>query len=69
MCCKEIDYNGRKIKYKVFEYHIPEGWHEYVEDTAGSVTDEIFVKPTDGYALDKDIRNSARETTYALALV
>ncbi|MBQ3346593.1 MAG: hypothetical protein IJQ08_06030 [Synergistaceae bacterium] len=49
---EEIDYNGRKIKYKVFDYDTPEGWHEYVENTFGSVDDETFVRPPDGYAID-----------------
>ena len=52
---KEIDYKGRKIKYKVFDYHTPEGWKEYVENTFGSVTDETFVEPPDGYALDDKV--------------
>ena len=52
---KEIDYNGRKIKYKVFDYHTREGWHEYVKATAGSVTDETFVAPPDGYARDEEV--------------
>lgn len=51
---KEIDYNGRKIRYKVFDYDTPEGWHEYVENTYGSVDDETFVAPPDGYARDED---------------
>ena len=44
---KEIDYNGRKIRYKVFDYHTREGWHEYVEAIAGSVDDETFIAPAD----------------------
>ena len=44
---EEIDYNGRKIKYKVFDYDTPEGWHEYIEATSGSIDDETFVVPAD----------------------
>ena len=52
---KEIDYNGRKIRYKVFDYHTPEGWHEYVENTFGAVTDDTFVRPPDGYVRDEEV--------------
>lgn len=51
---KEIDYNGRKLMIKVFDYHTREGWHEYVENTFGSVDDETFVRPPDGYARDEE---------------
>ncbi len=51
---EEIDYNGRKIRYKVFDYHTREGWHEYVQNTFGSVDDETFVRPPDGYTLDEE---------------
>ena len=51
---KEVDYNGRKLKIKVFNYHTPEGWKEFVRSTAGSVTDKTFVAPPDGYVGDKD---------------
>ncbi len=51
---EEVDYNGRKLMIKVFEYHTPEGWREYVENTAGSVDDETFVRPPDGYARDEE---------------
>ena len=44
---KEIDYGGEKLRIKVFDYDTPEGWREYVENTAGSVTDETFVAPDD----------------------
>ena len=53
---KEIDYGGEKFKIKVFDYHTPEGWNEYVKATAGSVTDETFVEPPDGYARDEEVR-------------
>ena len=51
---KEVDYNGEKLMVKVFDYHTPEGWHEYVMNTYGSVDDETFVAPPDGYARDED---------------
>lgn len=51
---EEVDYNGRKLMIKVFDYHTPEGWREYVENTAGSVDDETFVRPPDGYAREED---------------
>ncbi len=54
---EEIDYNGRKLKIKVFDYDTPEGWNEYVRATAGSITDETFVRPADGYALDMEEAN------------
>ena len=44
---EEIDYGGEKIRVKVFDYHTPEGWHEYVMNTYGSVDDETFVAPAD----------------------
>ncbi len=44
---EEIDYGGEKIRVKVFDYHTPEGWHEYVMNTAGSVDDETFAAPAD----------------------
>ena len=47
MYYKEVDSNGRKLKIKVFDYHTPEGWREYVNATYGSVTDETFVAPAD----------------------
>lgn len=31
----------------MFDYHTPEGWHEYVMNTAGSVDDETFAAPAD----------------------
>ncbi len=46
---EEVDYNGRKLKIKVFDYDTPEGWHEYVENTYGSIQDETFVRPVDFY--------------------
>ena len=49
---EEMDYNGKKLKIKVFDYDTPEGWHEYVQHTYGAVNDETFVRPVDGYALD-----------------
>ena len=52
---KEIEFDGRKIRYKVFDYHTPEGWHEYVENTFGSVDDDSFVAPPDGYARDEEV--------------
>ncbi|MBR0150065.1 MAG: hypothetical protein IJP89_01745 [Synergistaceae bacterium] len=52
---EEVDYGGEKIKIKVFDYHTPEGWHEYVMNTAGSVHDETFVAPPDGYMRDEDV--------------
>ncbi|MBQ7732596.1 MAG: hypothetical protein IJT58_01080 [Synergistaceae bacterium] len=52
---KEVDYNGRKLKIKVFDYHTPEGWNEFVRSTAGSVNDETFVAPPDGYEIDENI--------------
>lgn len=52
---KEVDYDGEKIRFKVFDYDTPEGWHEYVENTYGSVDDETFVRPPDGYARDEDL--------------
>mgnify|MGYP006916075122 FL=1 len=55
---KEIEFDGRKIRYKVFDYHTPEGWHEYVKATAGSVDDDSFVRPPDGYARDEDLKLS-----------
>lgn len=51
---EEVDYNGRKLMIKVFDYHTPEGWREYVENTACSVDDETFVRPPDGYAREED---------------
>ena len=51
---EEMDYNGRKLKIKVFDYDTPEGWHEYVQNTYGAVTDETFVRPADGYALENE---------------
>ncbi|MBQ3653974.1 MAG: hypothetical protein II954_06115 [Synergistaceae bacterium] len=52
---EEVDYGGEKLKVKVFDYHTREGWREYVESTAGSVTDDTFVRPPDGYARDEDL--------------
>ena len=52
---EEVDYGGEKIKVKVFDYHTPEGWHEYVMNTYGSVDDETFVAPPDGYLRDEDV--------------
>ena len=49
---EEMDYEGKKLKIKVFDYDTPEGWHEFVRSTAGSITDETFVRPADGYAVD-----------------
>ena len=46
---EEVDYNGRKLKIEVFDYDTPEGWHEYVENTYGSIQDETFVRPVDFY--------------------
>ena len=51
---EEMDYNGKKLKIKVFDYDTPEGWSEFVRSTAGSITDETFVRPSDGYALDTE---------------
>ena len=50
---EEVDYGGKKLKIRVFDYHTPEGWSEYVRATAGSVDDETFVEPPDGYARDE----------------
>ena len=41
---EEVDYGGEKIKVKVFDYHTPEGWHEYVMNTYGSVDDETLTQ-------------------------
>ena len=46
---KEIDFNGRKLRIKTFDYDTPEGWKEFVKATAGSITDESFVRPADAY--------------------
>ena len=51
---EEVDYGGEKIKVKVFDYDTPEGWHEYVMNTYGSVDDDTFVAPPDGYARDEE---------------
>ena len=51
---EEVDYGGKKLKIRVFDYHTPEGWSEYVRATAGSITDETFVRPADGYPLDHE---------------
>lgn len=44
---KEVDYNGRKLKIKVFDYDTPEGRKEWADSVCGSVTDETFVAPAD----------------------
>ncbi len=54
---EEIDYGGEKLKVKVFDYNTPEGWHEYVKATAGSIQDDTFVEPPDGYALDEVVNH------------
>ena len=51
---EEMDYNGKKLRIKVFDYNTPEGWHEYVKATAGSIDDDTFVEPEDGYSLDHE---------------
>ena len=48
---KEIDFNGRKLRIKTFDYDTPEGWKEFVKATAGSITDETFVRPRDAYII------------------
>ena len=40
-----IEYNGEKIKPRVFDYDTPEGWNEFVRFTAGSISDKSFVRP------------------------
>ena len=53
---KEADFgNGLKIKYKVFDYSTPEGRKEWADAVFGSVTDETFVAPPDGYEIDENI--------------
>ena len=42
-----IEYNGEKIKPRVFDYDTPEGWNEFVRSTAGSITDETFMLPSE----------------------
>ena len=44
-----MDYNGKKLKIKVFDYHTPEGWKEWVDATYGSIQDDTFVRPVDFY--------------------
>lgn len=39
------------MKIKTFDYDTPEGWHEFVKATAGSIQDESFVEPEDAYIL------------------
>ena len=46
---EEMDYNGKKLKIKVFDYHTPEGWKEWVDATYGSIQDDTFVRPVDFY--------------------
>lgn len=53
---EEMDYNGKKLKIKVFDYDTPEGWHEFVRNTYGSIDDETFVRPADGYALGEEVK-------------
>lgn len=38
-----IEYNGEKIKPRVFDYDTPEGWSKFVDATYGSITDESFM--------------------------
>ena len=52
-----MDYNGKKLRIKVFDYNTPEGWHEYVENTYGSIDDDTFVEPEDGYSLEHEVAN------------
>ena len=54
---EEMDYNGKKLRIKVFDYNTPEGWHEYVENTYGSIDDDTFVEPEDGYSLEHEVAN------------
>ena len=42
------------MRHEAIDYHMPEGWNEYVKATAGSITDQTFVEPSDGYALDEE---------------
>ncbi|MBR1485989.1 MAG: hypothetical protein IJ597_01865 [Synergistaceae bacterium] len=46
-----VEYNGQKIKPRIFDYDTPEGWNEFVRATAGSITDESFVRPVDRYTV------------------
>ena len=54
---EEMDYNGKKLRIKVFDYNTPEGWHEFVENTYGSIDDDTFVEPEDGYAPEHEVVN------------
>lgn len=36
-------------KVRTFDYDTPEGWSEWVNATAGSITDDTFVRPVDMY--------------------
>ena len=42
-----IEYNGQKIKPRIFDYDTPEGWNKFIDATYGSITDESFVRPQD----------------------
>ena len=44
-----VEFNGKKYTYRVYDYDTPEGWHEWVNDTFGSIDDETFVRPVDFY--------------------
>ena len=48
---KEIDFNGRKLRIKTFDYDTPEGWQEWSRETYGSIQDETFVRPRDAYII------------------
>ena len=53
---KEADFgNGLKIKYKAFDCSTPEGVKEWSDYVCGSVQDETFVAPPDGYEIDDRI--------------
>ena len=52
---EEIDYGGEKLRIKVFDYHTPEGWKEYVDNTFGAVINDTFVRPPDGYVRDEEV--------------
>ncbi|MBQ7578102.1 MAG: hypothetical protein IJT21_07555 [Synergistaceae bacterium] len=56
---KEIDFNGRKLRIKTFDYNTPEGWKAWSRETYGSIQDETFVRPRDAYIIpDCEIKNA-----------
>ena len=41
--------DGKEHKYPIYDTSTPEGKRAWINATAGSITDETFVRPTDFY--------------------